>query len=55
LCSGDSMLPKSLHYAARRTQIVRRKKPGRSGREDNKRNGASKTLPLNGLLGAEGA
>jgi hypothetical protein len=27
-------LPRSRHYATRRTKTVRRKKPGRSGRDD---------------------
>jgi hypothetical protein len=30
------ILPGSLHYAARRTKTVRKKKPGRSGRDDSK-------------------
>jgi hypothetical protein len=29
-------LPRSLHCATRRTQTVRKKKPGRSGRDDRK-------------------
>jgi hypothetical protein len=29
-------LPRSLHYATRRTQTVRKKKPGRFGRDDEK-------------------
>jgi hypothetical protein len=28
-------LPRSLHYVTRRTQPVRKKKPGHSGRDDN--------------------
>jgi len=32
---GDGgALPRSLHYAVRRTKTVRRKKPARSGRDD---------------------
>jgi hypothetical protein len=33
-------LPRSLHCATRRTQTVRKKKPGRSGRDDRKGSGA---------------
>ena len=29
-------LPRSLHYATRRTKTVRKKKPGRFGRDDRK-------------------
>src|SRR5579864_8730416 len=31
---GAVRLPRSLHYAARRTKTVRKKEPGRSGRDD---------------------
>jgi hypothetical protein len=33
-CGGLDIKPGSLHYAARRTNTVRKKKPGRFGRED---------------------
>jgi hypothetical protein len=33
-CDDAVRLPRSLHYATRRTQIARKKRPGRAGRDD---------------------
>jgi hypothetical protein len=48
---GAAILPRSLRCVARRTQTVRRKKPGRSGRDDRKREFVFSRLPSAYALG----
>jgi hypothetical protein len=43
---GDAaILPRSFHYAGRRTENVRRKKPARSGQDDRLAGLAKKQIP----------